>query len=408
MQRIAQLISALITLPLALHVLGVAGFGVWAAATSLAWLSGMLDLGLGSALITLVPKAMSSGRREEAQGHVAAALLGSCAVAAIIIGLGGLFFAIHVTTAPFVIAMIFLTINVPLSIARNIWFGLQKGYIAAFWELVQTVLTLGVLIIAALCGGGVSTLTAAVYSGMVAANAASLICLLFSHREILPTHWRVNVKSLRAVFSPGILFFVLSIAGFSSYAFDNVLALVWLGPAASAQIGVAMRLCTTAIGLLGVVTQPLWPAFVEATAMDDRAWEWRTLRDGTLAVAILSSIGAALIVLFGQQALRLWLHADFDIPPLLLWVMASWIAAMAIPNVIGLLLNAVSILRFRIAVAIVTTALSLCLKCFLYRHFGVAGIMAATPIAVVLIAWPSLSFRARHWISRPNRKPQVS
>ena len=58
-QRLLQLFTGLITLPLVLHALGVAGFGVWGAATSLAWAAGMLDLGLGGALVTLVPQAIA-------------------------------------------------------------------------------------------------------------------------------------------------------------------------------------------------------------------------------------------------------------------------------------------------------------------------------------------------------------
>jgi hypothetical protein len=58
-QRGIQPITTLITLPSVLHALGVAEFGIWGAATSLAWLSGMLDLGLGSALVTLIPRSIA-------------------------------------------------------------------------------------------------------------------------------------------------------------------------------------------------------------------------------------------------------------------------------------------------------------------------------------------------------------
>jgi hypothetical protein len=44
LQRLAQLLSSLINPPVALHSLVVAGFGVWGAATSLAWLSSLLTL----------------------------------------------------------------------------------------------------------------------------------------------------------------------------------------------------------------------------------------------------------------------------------------------------------------------------------------------------------------------------
>jgi O-antigen/teichoic acid export membrane protein len=122
-QRVAQILTAMITLPVALHVLGVSGFGVWGAATSIAWLAGMLDFGLGSALVTLVPRALAEGRTVRARAHVLAALLGGGAL-----GLGIL--VVSLTTLaragdreaalPFVIAGAGLALNVPLSIAQNI------------------------------------------------------------------------------------------------------------------------------------------------------------------------------------------------------------------------------------------------------------------------------------------------
>src|SRR6266404_217893 len=88
-QRTTQLVITLITLPLVLHVLGVIGFGVWGAATSLVWLSGILDLGLGSALITLIPQTLAAKRSNITQSYVAAALACGLALSLIIITIGG-------------------------------------------------------------------------------------------------------------------------------------------------------------------------------------------------------------------------------------------------------------------------------------------------------------------------------
>ena len=73
LQRLAQLAASLIILPLVLHRLGEAGFGVWGAATSLSWAAVMLDLGLGGALVTLLPAARHKG--EDMRDYVTACLL---------------------------------------------------------------------------------------------------------------------------------------------------------------------------------------------------------------------------------------------------------------------------------------------------------------------------------------------
>jgi O-antigen/teichoic acid export membrane protein len=400
-QRAAQLLTALITLPLALHVLGVAGFGIWGAATSVVWLSGMLDLGLGSALVTLLPRAISAGRHEDARLHIKAALVGGCALAMALLALGAAFCLLRAPSAPFIIAGLGLALNIPLSIAGNIWFGLQKGYVTGFWELVQTFVTLALLLLAAL-NGGVATMVAAVYGGTLIANAASLAHLLRSQPAIRPRDWRVSLASLRDVIAPGSLLFAITVAGICAYVFDTLLALSWLGPVAAAQMTVGLRICTTATGFLAVTTQPLWPAFVEAASLDDRAWEWRTLRNGTLAVTALALLGSAAIIIFGPAALKFWLHDGLRIPVGLFWAMAAWIVALSVPRVASLLFNAVSILRFQIWVAAAAAAFAFGLKYIAAPDLGVTGILAATPAAWLLVIWPCFAWRARGWIVRPE------
>ena len=404
-QRAAQTLSALITLPVTLHVLGASGFGVWGAATSLAWLTSMLDLGLGSALVTLLPQSIASGRWERARAEVLAALLGGAALGVGVVLICAIGLALNSdrqTALPFIVAGLGLALNVPLSIAQNIWFGLQKGHIAGAWELLQTVLTLLLVLTAAAAGGGVTRMVAAVYAGMLLASAGSLVHLLLSQPLLRPRVWRTSLTELRAVIAPGSVLFGISACSACAFVFDNALALRWLGPIAAAQIAIAMRVCTTAAAFLSSLTHPLWPAFVEAAALDDRAWERRNLTRGTLAAVGSTIIGAALLVAFGQPVLRLWLHADLHLSRALIWAMAAWILALALPRVAGLLLNAVSILRFQLAAVAIATAAAFALKLLFSRQIGVAGIVAAMPCAWAVVIWPSYIWRAWRWVARPD------
>jgi O-antigen/teichoic acid export membrane protein len=404
-QRIVQMGTSLLTLPLALHVLGVSGFGVWGAATSLAWLSGMLDLGLGSALITLIPRSLSAGHHDEARSHVAAALICASSLSVAIMVAGGALVLLAMepkNAAPFFVAVVGLALNVPLSIASNVWFGLQRGYIAGAWELVQTILTLGVLLVVAQCHGGVNAMVCAVYGSLALANSASLLHLLVRHPEIRPRLRVPTSMSLRTVIGNSGMLFAFSVAVACSYMFDNVLTLHWLGETASAQMTMIMRLCTTAAGMIGVVTQPLWPALVEAESVGDLKWTMRTLRRGTVIVTTLALGGAILIGLAGGPLLIWWLRSDIGIGPELLWATGIWIIVMCAPRVAALLLSAALVLRPQLVAAVAALSLAIALKFIFATHFGVLGILTATPISWLLIMWPTYVLLTLRWSAKKN------
>ena len=73
-QRLVQVGSTLVLIPLLLRVLGPAKFGVWGAAASLAWLSGLVDIGTGTALVTMVARSSALDRADQARRHIAGAL----------------------------------------------------------------------------------------------------------------------------------------------------------------------------------------------------------------------------------------------------------------------------------------------------------------------------------------------
>jgi O-antigen/teichoic acid export membrane protein len=381
-QRLAQLLSSLITLPVALHTLGIAGFGVWGAATSLAWLSGLLTLGFGSALITLIPRGLVNGQTAENRGFVTASLYGGVGLAAVLL-LGGLvairLAGVPVPQGPFLVASVSLILNIPLSVSFELWLALEKGHLAAIWGTVQTLLALGFILIGAVFDAGVTLMVAAIYGAMLLGNAGSLAHVLILHHHIRP-FWRVPPKAMRTVLAKGGLLFAVTIAGSCATAFDNVMALVWLGPAASAQMAVAMRVCITANGMLDAVNQPLWPSFAAAFATKDYGWARRLLITGMTSVVVLSLGGSVLIVAFGAPVLRWWLHQDLRLSSALLWAMAAWITGLALTKVPGSLLNAALELKPQILLLSVAAITGFILKFLTARAFGVTGIMLVTPV----------------------------
>ncbi|OYV25176.1 MAG: hypothetical protein B7X08_06670 [Acidocella sp. 20-63-7] len=395
-QRAVQLLATLITLPLVLHSLGVAGFGVWGGATSLAWLSGMLDLGLGGALVTLLPRSLAAGAPAHARGYVTVSLFAGGALSLLILAGGFAALAANEAnspSAPFLIAGVALVVNIPLGMAGSLWLGLQKGDMGAWWQLAQTLLTMVFLVAAVLAGGGVVAMVAAVYGAMLLANAASLLHVLLSHTHLRPLR-RISRVSVRAVFSQGGLLFAINVAVTCTYAFDNLMALDWLGPDASAQMAIAMRVCITAIGMIGVITQPFWPGFADAVAAGDARWIRRMLRLGTLGVAVLALAGSATLVSVGAPVLRWWLHQDLNISSAMLWAMAAWITLLALPQIPGQLLNATLQLRPQAFVLALVAAIGLVLKYFAAMRFGVVGILCVSPLLWLVLVIPLYALRS--------------
>ena len=406
-QRLVAVGCTLLVMPVVLHALGAAKFGIWGAAASLAWLAGIVDIGTGYALVTLVARELAHGQVREARTHIAGALtIGGCLAAPSLL-LAGIAWACgswHAIGAPYLIALVGLALNLPLNPANMAWMGLQEGYYASSWELVQTLLSTSGLIAATTITTDVRVYVAVVYGSIVLSNLGSLVHLYLRHPELRPERLPVPLKAMREVASTGAMYFLMMMAGGLNYMLDNVLALQLLGAEASARMAIAMRICITVIGLLVVVSQPLWPAFTDAAHKSDRHWILRNLLRSSALLTGVAVAGCTVLVLFGERLLRLWLHANLGIGRTLLWAIAAWIVTQALVRVPFLLLNGLSQIRFQAVLFAIATTAAFVLKFALAGKLGVAGILWGTSLAVLLIAFPAMLWRIRHWARHPEQE----
>lgn len=396
-QRVIQLLSSLITLPLALHALGLAGFGVWGATTSLMSLNKIITMGFGSALITLLPYAFTAGRGEQARAYIAASLLGAAGLAALFLAGMALLFATGTArppAPPFLVASIALVLNIPLSLGTDIWFALQKGYMAALWNAAQTLLGLAGLVVGVLAGANVTALVAIFYVAMLAASGGCLTHVMLANQAIRPNR-RPGGGDFRLILVQGGLLSAVSTLSSCAFVFDNVMALTWLGPGASALMTVAMRVCMTATGLLDSVTQSFWPSFADALAAKDHRWVGRAIRHGSAIVLGLSLSGAGLLVLLGRPVLVWWLHQDVGINHTLLCVMAFWIVIMTLTSIPASLLRASATLKPQIIVFGIAALAGIGLKYVAARYFGVPGILMVSPLLWISFVIPSFFLMIR-------------
>jgi O-antigen/teichoic acid export membrane protein len=400
-QRVVQIVGTLVTMPLVLHALGTDGFGRWAAAASVAWMVGTVDFGVGFALLTAVARAQgnpAAARTEVTAALQLALLLGVAVLVAAVPAIG--WQASSAAAPAYLIAAAALALNIPGSLAGSIWTGLQRAYVAWAWEAAQTVATTGGLYALTATTGDVRCYVAMTFGCILAANYASLCHLLLRYPDLRPARLRWTPGPLGALLRRGAPYVLLGLATTLAIHSDNILALWLLGPQAAGQMAVAQRACMTALGLLWVLTQPLWPAFTDAAARGDDRWLRAHIVRSAALVAACAIVGAALLVAFGQSLSQLWLGGGLTVGQGVLWAMAAWIVVPALGRVPDVLLNALGVVWFQVAVALVYSALAFALKLALAPRLGVGGILMATGIAYGCTHLPAYLWWVWRWMRR--------
>ncbi len=234
---------------------------------------------------------------------------------------------------------------------------------------MQTVVTTVALIAATFYTKDVRIFVALVYGGLLMSNLGSLIHLFIRHPELRPERLPERWSAARDVISSGLMFFLMGIAGGLTFMLDNVLALQLLGPEASAQMTIALRICMAGMGILTVIAQPLWPAFADAAHRVDHQWVMHKFWWGITLMTGVTVAGSVILLVWGQTLLKLWLHTDLGIGIGLLWAVAVWIIAQALFRVPHNLLNGLLLIRYQTVVFAVALGAALALK-FVLAQFA--------------------------------------
>jgi O-antigen/teichoic acid export membrane protein len=400
-QRLLQIAGTLIVMPMVLHAVGSEGFGVWAAAASFFWMTVVVDFGVGQALLTNVAQNVARGDIAEVRRQIGAALLVSLAL-----GLIGTILAVTIiprVASPrvadaYVIAAALLAINIPLSLTANVWTGLQRFHMTSAWETFQTIVTVGGLFALTRFSTDTRYYVAVTAGGLLVANVASTINLYSRYPELLPSLRVPSASRCLALMQRGAPFFILSVAATLAVNLDSVIALSRLGADEASRMAVAQRACLTALGLLWVVTQPLWPAVTDAATTGDHVWVRRGIFGGAIVVTLCAATGGAILILFGQPLLDLWMGGGMKLGQDVLWAMSAWIVMLSLGRIVDVLLNGLGAVWFQARVAIIYSVLAFLLKFQLAPYFGVAGILASTAIAYGLTYAPAYIWWLTRWL----------
>ena len=381
-------------------VLGPERFGIWATFSSLAVMLSFLDLGVGNALVNRVAHATAKQDARQlslvvmggiswlAAIGLAATVLLAAAGAWIpwtgLFRLSSLATGSETRTAALVYSVLF-GLNIISSGLLKILIGQQRSHEAqiiaaiaallacpAMWWTVRHAPDVGALLLA---GVGTQSLVTLV-----------LVIGLLHRRRTLD--FRVTFPSMvherKALLTTSVLFLFLQIGTMIGWGGDTFLLAGIVGASDVAAFAVAQRLFLFASQPVSILNGPLWAAYADAHAKNDRVFIQKTLlRSFILSMIVVTSISIGLL-LFGRWIVAFWTENTIIVPWLLLAAFAVWTPLESAGSVLSIYLNGTGIVREQVIVVICFCIVALPAKIIAAMHAGAFGLVTATTAAYAI------------------------
>ncbi len=317
----------LISIPIAIRVLGRAEFGLYTTVNSALATMSLLEVGVGPALTHGLSRARVDGDevKQRELGSTAFFLMAGIAL------LGGLAFATVLLTVPLPHLFGQSYAGRESALRPALWAGLGMFLMLFVMNLTLRIReghlevasnnlwgAVGNVIGALLVGFGVRWipevwfLVVAIYGARVFAVGFNSLTLLRDHPLMIPALKFFRPDMVRHLISDGMAFSTCClVTGIVETSFC-----IWLvgranGPAAVALFGVFMSLTVMQLGFVVMLSTPTWPAVAEALARGDRPWARKAARRlylfGT-GFALCSALG---LLVLGPYLLPFWLGKEF-------------------------------------------------------------------------------------------------
>jgi O-antigen/teichoic acid export membrane protein len=292
---------------------------------------------------------------------------------------------VGVVQSAILVAILAVVLQVPIGVVTRVRYGLQEGHISNFWHIPSTLFQLVAVGAAAFMHASLTWFVVAVASENIVGCLLDCGSILRSKRRWLrPSLGAVRGTMCRKLLGGGAQYLALGIAGAVGYQTDALIIAHSMGAEAAGVYGVCQKMFWTIPTALGFFVYATWPAYADALASGDQRWIRSTFRR-SLGVAVpFAVIGSLAFVVFAERLLRLWLHADVEYTPSLLWAFSGLVLVTAISGPLAMLLNGIGALRVQVVCASVMAVVNFFLSLKLVGPWGAAGPVVATVVAQTL------------------------
>lgn len=320
--KMGTIVLRLVSIPIAIRLLGMDLFGVYAVITMAVGMIDMMHVGIGPALTREITNAVANGdRRREKRIFVTGVLM-----SVILTLIAAVIAAVLLIWLP--IPVLFGEKFAPLSevMHRAAWIGLgiisiemvcivfekvRDGYMETrynnAWGAFGNILGAVSLIIGIWFFPTIEFLLLSINGSIAIAKLGNSIHFLMKRNYLIPRLRLFRKDLVKPLAGQSVRFSITYIL--SAMVEYNLMAFLigrFVGPEAVGVYNVMITVHFSLTGIIVMFTNPYWPALMDAFARKDHSWienSSRKGRLGVLAFALLTGVG---LVLVGPWALPLW------------------------------------------------------------------------------------------------------
>jgi O-antigen/teichoic acid export membrane protein len=396
-------VASLITIPVMISFLGKPEYGFWVAVNALVPWLGMLDFGIGNGLVNPISEAHGREDREAARGYfstafflLAAVALGLLVVLAVALPLAPWprIFATPPSLAPSTVrtcvalACTFTALGLPLATATQVYAGYQKTYIATAFPAIGAVLSLGLLVAVVRGGGSIVAVFAAVGGGLLLGASASMLVLVLREMPWLrPSLRYVSRQALRRLLATSVPLYLFQFGSLLVNQTQQLVLVQRAGLSTVAEYDLLFKVYVTASLLVVLTTSSFGPSFREAYERGELGWMRRSFWHLMKLRMTMAALGAGVLLVAGDLALRLWLRrTDFQYGTGTWALIALLILAAVWAATFSDFLMSLDRIWPQIGVVVVQGLVTVTLTWLLAGRFGLFGAVVAYTLPAVALS----------------------
>lgn len=375
-------------------------YGIWLTLSSILTWVYIFDIGLGNGLRNKLTEALALNKLKLARIYVSTAF---CSLLILVAGIYILFMVLQpcldwnsilnvdplkVQNIGYIVVIVFtfFCASFILKLVGNIYMSYQQPALNDLISLIGNAVSLFLIYLCTLFTEGSLEKVAIIYS----ASPVFILLLAYpitfwKYKEIKPSIFWVRFGYLKELMSLGIQFFIIQMVCLVLFMTSNIIITQMFGPESVTPYNIAFKYFSLINTGFTIVITPIWSAVTDAYTNGDLFWIRKTMR--RLLYIWLVGVGLTVImVLASNYVYTLWVGDEIHIPFLLSVLCGIYVSISNWNNIFAYFINGVGKVRLQLYSAILSGTIFLPLAFYLSSILGIAGILLALSLCLMLSA----------------------
>lgn len=267
-----------------------------------------------------------------------------------------------------------MTVNVLGTVAASF----QETALSSLFPVLGNFLSLiGIIVLKRVCPPSLLYLGLLISTmPIIVVVIASIILYKHKYSKVAPSIKSINRRLIKDLFDLGIKFFIIKLQLIILYQFTNFLISNVSGPIDVANYNVVYKYLNTAVMLLAILLEPLWPAITEAYTKKDFAWI-RNIYNKMSKIVFIGWVVIVLMVIMSPIVYKLWIGDRLSIPWSLTIIVGIYMILSSWDGLQVTILNGTGKIKIQTIVTLFGLSLHIPLSLLLGKQLGSIGVVSS-------------------------------